>query len=107
MDYLAAGLSSLVSVFVLALFVAGVMKLFQIHTVLTEIKEGLRSAPAVGRVAAPFTASTFAAPSAASAPVPVTPTALHAMGSGDEMLRALDAQMQWDETESRSPRRSI
>ncbi len=105
MEYLAAGISSLVSVFVLAVFVAGVMKLFQIHTVLTEIKEGLRTSPGAGRAAAPFAASTFAAPSAVSTSAPVTPTALHAMGSGDEMLRALDAQIQWDESASRSETR--
>jgi hypothetical protein len=99
MEYLAAGLSSLVSVFVLAVFVAGVMKLFQIHTVLTEIKEGLRSAPAA-RASAPFSApAAFAAPAA-----PPAPSELHSMGSGDEMLRALDAQMKWDESTSRSDR---
>jgi hypothetical protein len=101
MEYLAAGLSSLVSVFVLAVFVAGVMKLFQIHTVLTEIKENLRSAPVVsGRSVAPaYDAAPLSAPAAAAAP-----TALHEMGSGDDMLRALDAQMKWDETASRSDR---
>lgn len=93
MEFLAAGLSSLISVFALALFVAGVLKLFQIHTVLTEIKDALRSAPqASPRAAAPV----FAAPA--------TPTALHSLGSGDDMLRALDAQMKWDESASRSER---
>jgi len=105
MEYLAAGISSLVSVFVLAVFVAGVMKLFQIHTVLTEIKEGLRAGPGGGRAAAPFVASTFAAPSPVSVAAPLAPSALHAMGSGDEMLRALDAQMKWDESASRSEMR--
>lgn len=97
MEYLAAGLSSLVSIFVLAVFVAGVMKLFQIHTVLTEIKENLRlTSPVGGRaVAAPFTATPA---------VSVAPTALHEMGSGDDMLRALDAQMKWDESASPSDR---
>jgi hypothetical protein len=96
MEYLAAGLSSLLSVFVLAVFVAGVMKVFQIHTVLTEIRDKL----ATGRTAA---APVFAAPVAAQ--VPATPQALHSMASGDEMLRALDAQMKWDETESRTEAR--
>ena len=99
MEYVAAGLSSLVSVFVLAVFVAGVMKLFQIHTVLTEIKEGLRSAPPA-RAAAPFSAP----PAFATSAAPATPTALHSLGSGDDMLRALDAQMKWDESTSRSDR---
>lgn len=96
MEFLAAGLSSLISVFALALFVAGVLKLFQIHTVLTEIKDALRAAP----VASPrASAPAFAAPAA-----PATPTALHSLGSGDDMLRALDAQMKWDESASRSER---
>jgi hypothetical protein len=103
MEYFAAGLSSLVTIFVLALFVAGVMKLFQIHTVLTEIKDGLRSAPLSGRAAIPYAPSTFSAPPVPEAPA--TPTALHAMGSGDDMLRALDAQMKWDESASRSESR--
>ena len=107
MDFLAAGLSSLISVFALALFVAGVLKLFQIHTVLTEIKDALRAAP---RTAAPmFAAPGFAAPGSAApgsgAPAaPATPTALHSLGSGDDMLRALDAQMKWDESASRTNR---
>jgi hypothetical protein len=93
MEFLAAGFSSLISVFVLAIFVAGVLKLFQIHTVLMEIREGLKTAPQVSpRAAAPV----FAAPQA-----PVTPTALHSLGSGDDMLRALDAQMKWEETAKR------
>ena len=91
MEYLAAGLSSLMSVFVLAVFVAGVMKVFQIHTVLLEIRDKL----ATGRTAAP----------AYSAPAPSVPVPIHSMASGDEMLRALDAQMKWDETESRSETR--
>ena len=100
MEFLAAGLSSLLSVFVLAVFVAGVMKVFQIHTLLTEIKDQLKA----GRPAA------FAAPSFAAAPVkapavPPAPEELHALGSGDDMLRALDAQMKWDEAESRTESR--
>jgi hypothetical protein len=95
MEYLAAGLSSLLSVFVFAIFVAGVMKLFQIHTVLTEIKDQLltgRSAPV------------YSIPSPV-AQAPTAPDELHSLGSGDEMLRALDAQMKWDETQSRSETR--
>ncbi len=96
MEYLAAGVSSLMSVFLLAVFVAGVMKLFQIHTVLVEIKDSMRS----GNVS-----HSFSVPSAVAPVVPAAPEALHSMGSGDEMLRALDAQMKWDETESRSETR--
>ena len=94
MELFAAGLSSLVSVFVLAVFVAGVMKLFQIHTVLTEIKDGLRSR-----------GTSYAAPPYSAPATAVPPTALHGMGSGDDMLRALDAQMKWDETASNSETR--
>jgi hypothetical protein len=100
MEFLAAGFSSLISVFVLALFAAGVMKLFQIHTVLTEIKDGLRTAPPAVRSAAPA----FAAPAFTPPTAPATPVALHSMSSGDDMLRALDAQMKWDETANRSER---
>ncbi|MEO5926899.1 MAG: hypothetical protein ABIR70_24000 [Bryobacteraceae bacterium] len=95
MEYLAAGVSSLMSVFILAVFVAGVMKLFQIHTVLTEIKDSLRSGSG---------ARSYSAPTAVM-PVSTAPEALHSMGSGDEMLRALDAQMKWDESNSRSETR--
>ena len=91
MDFLAAGLSSLISIFVLVIFVAGMMKLFQIHTVLTEIKDNLRLSSGTGRVPAPLA-------------VPMAPTKLHEMSSGDDMLRALDAQMKWDETASRTDR---
>jgi hypothetical protein len=91
MEFLAAGLSSLISVFVLIVFVAGVMKLFQIHTVLTEIKDNLRMSSVTGRVPAPLA-------------VPMAPTKLHEMSSGDDMLRALDAQMKWDESASRTDR---
>ncbi len=65
MDFVAAGLSTLVNVLLLALFVAGVSKLFQIHTTLTEIKDSLRNRPVAEKVA--------------------QPTSLHALGSGDEM----------------------
>jgi hypothetical protein len=37
-------------------------------------------------------------------PIPMAPTKLHEMSSGDDMLRALDAQMKWDETASRTDR---
>ena len=82
MDFLATGLSTLINIFMLALFIAGVMKLFQIHTTLTEIKDALRSGSVSHRVAQP--SSTAAA------------TPLHSMQSGEDMLRALDAQMHFD-----------
>lgn len=86
MDFLAAGLSTVMNVFLLGLFVAGVLKLFQIHTVLTEMKDALgnRSVPR-------------------SAPPP-DGTPLHSLGSGDEMLRAVDAQLREEELKSASPR---
>jgi hypothetical protein len=74
------------------------MKLFQIHSVLTEIKESLRS----GRPASAY--PSYTSPQAV-APVPSAPQNLHSMASGDEMLRALDAQMKWDETTSNSETR--
>jgi riboflavin transporter FmnP len=83
MDFLAAGLSSLINIFLLALFMAGVMKLFQIHTTLTEIKDALRAGSVSTRTPAP---SNY-----------VAPTPLHEMRSGEDMLRALDAQMHLEE----------
>jgi hypothetical protein len=84
MDFLAAGLSTLITVFVLALFGSAVAKLFQIHTVLTEIKEGLGGRSLAQMAPAPITRRPAA--------VPQTPVALHSMASGEEMLRALDQQ---------------
>jgi hypothetical protein len=98
MDFVAAGLSSLITVFMLALFMAGVMKLFQIHTTLTEIKDALKATPVAPRASvAPV--ATYAAPSPAAspAPAPAPPLALHEMQSGEEMLRALDAQIHMED----------
>ena len=101
MEFLAAGLSSLLSVFVLALFAAGIMKLFQIHTTLGEIKDELKKSHPMPSFAAPA----FSRAPDAKAPVaPIAPDELHSLGSGDDMLRALDAQMKWDEAESRESR---
>ncbi len=100
MEFLAAGLSSLMSVFILAVFVAGVMKLFQIHTLLTEIKDELKA----GRSVPSYSAPVLAPPVLKAPTVPAAPEALHSLGSGDDMLRALDAQMKWDEAESRESR---
>jgi hypothetical protein len=125
MEFVSAILSTLASVFAMGLVVAGVMKLFQIHGLLTEIRDSLRSGQVAGQqstvsaapqVRAPQTTARVAEPPARAAapkwtpeperaPAPVkaaAPLALHSMASGDEMLRALDEQMQLDEIESRS-----
>ena len=93
MEFLASAFSSLISVFVLAVFVAGVMKLFQIHTVLTEIKESVRAGASFS--ASPSTSMRVPAPRPSVETVPTT-AALHEMGSGEDMLRHLDAQIKLD-----------
>lgn len=101
MEFAATALSTLMSVFVLVLFVAGVMKLFQIHTVLTEIKDSLRTA----QMSRPAPSAMSYVPAAApvSTPVPAAPPVnLHDMTSGEDMLRALDAQIKLDELTARS-----
>jgi hypothetical protein len=100
MEFLAAGISSLLSVFVLALFAAAVMKLFQIHTTLIEIKDELKLGRSTPSYSAPSLVPAMKAPT-----VPTVPEELHSLGSGDDMLRALDAQMKWDEAKSRSESR--
>jgi len=85
MDYFAAGVSSLVSIFVLVVFIAGVMKLFQIHAVLTEIRDALQKTPAPVRSMGGSTPA-----------VATTSARLDAMQSGEDMLRALDAQIKLD-----------
>jgi hypothetical protein len=88
MDFMAAAFSTLITVFVLALFAAGVMKLFQIHSVLLEIKDALARRPV--------------------SPVPSVPPAavpLALTQSGEEMLRALDAQMRWETDAAPAPDR--
>jgi hypothetical protein len=133
MDFVSAILSTLASVFAMGLVVAGVMKVFQIHGLLTEIRDSLRSGQTAGQQAAfsaapqasvPQATARVAEPAArpaapkwaepertpparewtpASSPVKAAaPLALHSMASGDEMLRALDEQMQLDEIESRT-----
>jgi hypothetical protein len=84
MEYFAEGISSLVSIFVLVVFIAGVMKLFQIHTVLMEIKDSLKTTPVASRPVGMGASST------------PTPAALREMQSGEDMLRALDAQIKLD-----------
>jgi hypothetical protein len=124
MDFVSAILSTLASVFAMGVVVAGVMKVFQIHTLLTEIRDSLRSTPLAGQqkaasqATAPQVTTKVAEPPAWTAapkwtPEPertpaqasvkaAAPLALHSMASGDEMLRALDEQMQLDEIESRT-----
>jgi hypothetical protein len=81
MDLVAAAFSTLTTVFVMGLFAAGVMKLFQIHSTLLDIKDALGRRPV--------------------SPVPAGPLA--PAQSGEEMLRTLDAQMRWEETSERPP----
>ena len=109
MEFFAEGLSALMGVFSVAMVLAGVMKLFQIHTALTEIKEVLQSGSRP--TAAPIT-STYAAPQAARTAAPVTPAqtqaaptndTLYSMGSGEAMLRALDLQMKAEDGDALTP----
>jgi hypothetical protein len=98
MDMLMAGLGTLMNAFFLALIVAGVMKLFQIHSTLNEIKEQLGKSPSY---APPLPrVPSYQAPSALS------PAAASSsdMRSGEEMLRDLDAQMRLEETRRTGPR---
>ena len=115
MEFLADGLSAMATMFAVAMVLAGVMKLFQIHTTLTEIKESLQNgarpavtvAPIVS--AAPLQQTYAAMPPVGTAPVapvvqaPAATAHLYSMGSGEEMLRALDAQMQAEELDARTP----
>jgi hypothetical protein len=92
MDFVAAGMAGVMNLFMLGLFIAGVMKLFQIHATLLEIKDDLHSGPHA-------TASSSREPEAKR---PAAPTPLHELPSGEEMLRALDAQMHLEEA-ARTP----
>lgn len=116
MDGLADGLGAVSTLFMVAMVLAGVMKLFQIHTTLMEIKEslqnGARPAVAVAPIvhAGPVSQPTYAAmPPVGTAPVapvvqaPAATASLYSMGSGEEMLRALDAQMKAEELDARTP----
>jgi hypothetical protein len=75
MDYM-GGLSSIVSIVSFAIFVAGVMKVFQMATTLTEIKDLLTAI----KLSAPIHPA-VGAPIAAPAPLPLA-------ASGEDMLRA-------------------
>lgn len=73
MDFFAAIISNIMGIVTLCLFVAGVMKVFQIATTLTEIKDLLQKRQH----------------EQPAAPAPIASTA----PSGEEMLRALDREM--------------
>ena len=75
MDYM-GGLSSIVSIVSFVIFAAGVMKLFQMATTLSEIKDVLTAI----KLNAPIHPA-IGAPIGAPAPLPLVP-------SGEDMLRA-------------------
>jgi len=79
MDYM-SGLSSIVSIVSFAIFVAGVMKVFQMATTLTEIKD-LLTAIKLSAPIHPSMGPAIGAPFAAPAPLPL-------VASGEDMLRA-------------------
>jgi hypothetical protein len=110
MDVMMAGLGMLIEFFFVGLIVAIVMKLFQIHSTLTEIKDQLGKAPVPqAAYAPPAYVQPAAAPTALSNPQPtlrVKPSAPPAtvapmvgdVRSGEELLRELDAQMRFEES---------
>ena len=82
------GISSILSIMTFAIFAAGLMKVIQIATTLSEIKDVLTAiklnAPihaAVGPAAGPAVGSAIATPFGVPAPLP-------SIQSGEEMLRA-------------------
>jgi hypothetical protein len=124
MEFLADGLSAIATLFSVAMVLAGVMKLFQIHTALTEIKDVLQNgarpaampqpvayAPAPQPAYTPAPQQTYApmgpvskTPPAAPPPQAAVPHAeLYAMGSGEAMLRALDLQMKAEDGPGLTP----
>jgi hypothetical protein len=109
MEFLSDGLSAVATLFAVAMVLAGVMKLFQIHTALLEIKDALNagarpsavsaSVPHVPVMATPMVRPTQVAPVQA----PDATAQLYSMGSGEDMLRALDAQMKAEEAQAYTP----
>ena len=73
MDYM-GGLNSIISLVSFVIFAAGVMKVFQMATTLTEIKDLLSSIKLNGAIQPP-------------------PPAVPAVQSGEEMLRALSQEL--------------
>ena len=80
MDYM-TGVSSIVSIITFAIFAAGVMKVFQMATTLSEIKDLLTSI----KLNAPIDAAMRPAAGLAVGP----PTLRPSVQSGEEMLRAV------------------
>ena len=76
-EFLPNVLGTVINLVALGLFVAGVMKVFQIAVTLNEIRDAVKD---VRR------SQNFAASASGLAPIPATL-------SGDEMLRALDAEL--------------
>jgi hypothetical protein len=116
MDMMAAGVGMLLNLFFLGMLVAAVMKLFQVHTTLTEIKDLLAKAPAPVYVPPAHTPQVYAQPVYAQpAAQPVSPQTTLRMPpqpaapivgdarSGEEMLRELDAQMRIEEASRLKP----
>ncbi|MEO8099560.1 MAG: hypothetical protein ABI811_17815 [Acidobacteriota bacterium] len=103
MDFAAAAFSSIVSITAFVLFAAGVLKLFQIHTSLGEIRELLQGIRAQGGVgsAVPRVANIPSSYAPSRAPEPIQ--AGLDTRSGEEMLRALDAQMHMEEATALNP----
>ncbi len=82
MGFFQAAIGNVISIAVLCLFVAGVLKVFQIHTALTEIKEVLTNI----KNRQDFT------------PVETPPPAHPLAPSGEEMLRALDRELNLEQS---------
>ena len=79
MDYI-GGLSSIFSIVSFVIFAAGVMKVFQMATTLTEIKD-LLTTMKLNAAITPVAGSAVGNPIRATHPLPAAP-------SGEEMLRA-------------------
>jgi len=82
---LMTGLSSIVNIVSFVIFGAGVVKVFQMATMLTEIKAQLTAIQLNGPVRSSV-GSSIAAPAAPPAPLPSTQ-------SGEQMLRALSLEL--------------
>ena len=112
MEFLSNGLGAVAILFTVAMALAGVMKLFQIHTTLTEIKDALQAgarplaAMPMSSMHTPIPPSPMPNPGApVSVPsgAPAATAHLYSMGSGEDMLRALDAQMRAEEATALTP----
>jgi hypothetical protein len=99
MDMLQAAFGLLMNALVLALVGAGVMKLFQIHTALGEIKEQLGRGPSYAPPMAHVPSYPVYAPPPSAPTIPAP--AVGDGRSGEQMLRELDAQMMLEEARRR------